>query len=225
MTLAAGLVITIMVLQQAYGHCESSYYRTGLGLAQTNKPWFILIHTNFYCTINACASTSLDSGSYLRLYRLCYTVKAWYMFFAVCTGVRRLIIHSRYHQLRFCFFRYSYTWFLRPTSHSSSPNLYEEVTWVAHPMKLAPGGCIPQPEVCYTVERSILVQSFKLPLSQYNISSFTDHLCSLTFRFSFPCLSRLLSTRHLTCRRIFKQQWWTKICHGCTARVDARTAA
>ena len=38
MTLAAGLVITIMVLQQAYGHCESSYYRTGLGLAQTNKP-------------------------------------------------------------------------------------------------------------------------------------------------------------------------------------------
>ena len=36
MTLAAGLVITI-ALQQAYGRCESSYYRTGLGLVQTNN--------------------------------------------------------------------------------------------------------------------------------------------------------------------------------------------
>ena len=36
MTLATVLVITI-ALQQAYGRCESSYYRAGLGLAQTNK--------------------------------------------------------------------------------------------------------------------------------------------------------------------------------------------
>lgn len=77
MTLAAGLVITI-ALQQAYGRCESSYYRTGLGLVQTNnvlaRRWILV------------CKTLLHSESLIQV---------------LCSPHRCTPIHSRYHQLRF----------------------------------------------------------------------------------------------------------------------------